>query len=1041
MIDPSAFGVWLKAQRKHLDLTQDELARRVGCAAESIRKIEAGVQRPSKQIAERLADCLAIPEDKRAEFVRLARAIHTVRDSDVVGDLQPRVDGRTSGTPSEQHTQPNGIGVVTVEDRGPAGVQIQNTRPTHVLREGKRGASTALFGELLRARRAALDLTRAELAGRVGCSTELIRRIEAGTRRPSKQVAARLAASLAIPEGEWAAFVAAARGVAAPSARLGPPGLTQRRHNLPAALTPLIGRERELGELRALLARKDVRLITLTGAGGSGKTHLALEVATEQVSNWPDGIWFVDLAPLRAPDQVALAIAQTLGIVERSDQPLAQTLAAFLRVRQLLLVLDNYEHLLDAAPLAAELLHAAPDIAILATSRVRLRLTGEHLYPVPPLALPDPAQAASLAALASVASVQLFLARAQAVQPDCALTEANASTVGAICTRLNGLPLAIELAAVRLPFFGFSALLARLDQVLPLLVDGPRDLPTRQHTLRATIAWSFDLLSPTSQTLLVRLGIFAGGWTLEQAKAVCGGSDATLDVEVSMAELLEHQLARRVEDMGGEGRFTMLELVREFAEERLDQRGERAMMEVRRATAILALAQRLVQQLDGDAPLPALAQLDAELGNLRAVLAWAEQPNGSADIGLCLAVTLVFYWRDRGLLQEGFEWALRLLRHPVVQVPTTLRARALCLTANLTAYNLADHTQALALADEGLGLARAFSDAPTIAWALQAKGWSLTMQGDIVAARQALQEALSGFRALGNSHQSANTLFYLARVFESERDLARARACYAEAQALYCALGDRRRANWIRNGLSWLALCEGDLVSAVRLMQEALVGARALGTPENITMHLRNLGDMLLDVEDPAQAMTAFTEALTINEGLGEPVGIAENLVGVADVLFAQGDVAGAQARYGVALRLLQEYRHLAGIGIALRNLARGAHAQGDWLQARTLLNESLALFVKSQNRNDLIATLNILSSFCQAEGRHERAVLFIAASHALTPYGNSQDEHSLALARTTLSDEGYAATWATGAAMTADEALVAARDELRHRAAARSTV
>jgi predicted ATPase len=330
-----------------------------------------------------------------------------------------------------------------------------------------------------------------------------------------------------------------------------------RRTNLPAQPTPLIGREREIADVSALLCRTDVHLVTLSGPGGTGKTRLALQVAAELIDGFADGVYFVDLAPIRDPALVASAIAETLGVKESGTQPLVQQLRTYLHDKTVLLLLDNFEQVLDAAPLVAELLTGAPALTVLVTSREMLHVRGEYEYEVPPLAVPNRAHLPSLEHLTQYAAVQLFIARAQAAKRDFAVTNATAPAVAEICVQLDGLPLAIELAAARVKLFGPEALLAQLNQRLPFLTDGPRDLPLRQQTLRATIDWSYALLDAAEQTLFRRLGVFVGGCTSEAAEAVCNAEDdLPLDAVGGLAALVDKSLLKQAEGTGGAPRFT-----------------------------------------------------------------------------------------------------------------------------------------------------------------------------------------------------------------------------------------------------------------------------------------------------------------------------------------------------------------------------------------------------------------------------------------------------------------------------------------------------
>jgi predicted ATPase/DNA-binding XRE family transcriptional regulator len=467
------------------------------------------------------------------------------------------------------------------------------------------------FGIWLKQRRKALDLTQAELAQRLGCATVTLQKIELDQRRPSKQLAERLAEVLDVQPAERPAFLQSARGglvrervivatiggEATRAVPCGRPASTIRpRHNLLAQSTSFIGREREINQVLTLLRREDVRLLTLTGAGGTGKTRISLRVAAEVLdaftSSLPDGVWLVDLAPISDSAVVPSAIATVLGVREATGRPLRESLLAYLATKQMLLVLDNFEQVLGATPLVADLLTGAPRLKILVTSRSLLGVYGEQTFAVPTLGLPEPSdgdpEVMRLEQVAHTEAVALFLARARAANPDFALTPTNIPAVVGICQQLDGLPLAIELAAARSRLLTPQALVQRLIQRMPgrlhLLTGGPRTLPARQQTLRNTIDWSYDLLTPAEQVLFRRLAVFAGGCTLEAVEAVCTGDDIRpVDVLDGVASLGDKSLLRQGATPDGEPRFSMLETIREYALEHLVASGEAAALRERHA--------------------------------------------------------------------------------------------------------------------------------------------------------------------------------------------------------------------------------------------------------------------------------------------------------------------------------------------------------------------------------------------------------------------------------------------------------------------------
>ncbi len=500
------------------------------------------------------------------------------------------------------------------------------------------------FGRWLRARRRVLDLTQDDLSRRVGCAVVTIQKIEADERRPSRQLAERLADGVQIAADDRAAIIMLAR--AEPYLDPAPPAEVAERPlrvpqrsptNLPAPLTQLIGRKADIAAVRNVLLRGETRLLTLIGPPGIGKTRLSLAVAHDMQAAFSHGGSFIALAPIRDPALVLVTIAQALGITETVGQPPLARLTTALQAQRRLLVLDNFEQVLAAAPLVVELLEACPGVKVLITSRAALYVRGERLYAVPPLLLPNLMRRLAPGALARTPAVALFIEHAQAVRPGFKLTAQNAAAVAAICVRLDGLPLAIELAATRIKLFSPDALLAKLHFPLALLTDGPTDLPARQQTIRSTIDWSYNLLSAHEQMLFQQLGVFVGGWTQEAAEAVCGIADSRLQIAdyvaqstiynpqsaivEGLASLLDQSLLVVLEPVADDPRFGMLELVREYARDRLRAAGEEMEMGRRHTVYLLELVETVVPKVGGPERRTALDQLEAELPNIRAAFA------------------------------------------------------------------------------------------------------------------------------------------------------------------------------------------------------------------------------------------------------------------------------------------------------------------------------------------------------------------------------------------------------------------------------------
>lgn len=607
--------------------------------------------------------------------------------------------------------------------------------------------------------------------------------------------------------------------------------LDRQPTNLPLQLTPFIGRDREVAAVRERLLQPEVRLLTLTGPGGTGKTRLALQVAADLLDAFRDGVWFVNLAPISDPALVTPTIASTLDVTEVAGQVLLETLKAFLRNKQLLLVLDNFEQVLPAAPVVTDLVVTAPGLTVLVTSRTLLGLYGEHNVAVPPLKVPDRTHLPPLERLGQYEAVRLFTERAQAAKAGFTITNENAPAVAEICMRLDGLPLAIELAAARIRLLSPQALLQRLSNRLKLLTGGGRDLPVRQQTLRGAIEWSYSLLDTAEQTLFARLAVFVGGSTLEAVEAVCNAEDDLgVDVLDAIASLVDKSLLQQAEGSGGEPRFVMLETIREYAWERLEMSGEADAIGRCHAEYFLTVAERAAPELSGPPQAVWLQQLEVEHANLRAALVWTLSPAGKVDVALRLGGALGQFWIKRSYLSEGRRWleavharsslaeAEAATSAPVPRVgggvsDPSLRARVL-LWAGMLASHQGDYVAARSRLDASVALWRGVEDRQATAQALNALGNTVSSQGDHPVARRHYQESLELWRELRDRRGIATVLTNQGMESLDQGDYATARALAEESLLLWREVGDRWAIALVLNNLGHVALEEGDYAAA-----------------------------------------------------------------------------------------------------------------------------------------------------------------------------------------------------------------------------------
>ena len=773
-------------------------------------------------------------------------------------------------------------------------------------------------------------------------------------------------------------------------------------HNLPAQLTPLVGRDHEVATACALLRQPDVRLLTLTGTGGVGKTRLGLQIATELIGDGTDGVCFVPLASISDPELVVPTIAQILGIKEIAERPLLDLLKESLRDKNLLLLLDNLEQVVTAAPQLTELVAACPHLKVLFTSRAVLHIRGEHEFPVPPLALPNRKQLHDVESLLQYPAVILFLERAQASMPDFELTTANVRAIAEICARLDGLPLAIELAAARIKVLPPQMLLARLEYRLPMLTSAARDVPMRQQTLRNAIAWSYHLLDGQEQQLFRRLAVFVAGCALAGAEALCAAlrnGSAALSVLDGVASLIDKSLLQQTERGAGEPHLVMLETIREYGLECLEALEEMEVTRRAHAAYYLRLSEETEQEFGGPQQAAGLERLEREHDNLRAAQRWSLEQAGHAEgvrreeIALRLGAALQRFWIIRGHVSEGRAFLARALLRSA-GVAASIRAKALIAAARL-ALAQGDYHDGEGLAQESLALCRELGDTAGIAFSLYLLGIVAWRKGNAPVARERSEESLALFRAAGDRERIAYALFQLAYMDSTQGEYARGRTLLEEAVTLHRELGNKRG---IAHALSQLA--------------QVLFVSQA----------------------DMSTVRVPLDESLALSRELGFKEGIAASFCLSGQVALSQGDMTTAHALSQQGLALYQEIGHRHGTAEALSLLGRVVAIQGDHAAARAHYEESLALASEVGDRLHVASCLEGLAGDVAANEESAWAAHLWGAAESLRasigaplqPIERAGYERAVADARAQLGKHAFATAWAEGRRMTPQQALTA---------------
>ncbi|MGB8647708.1 MAG: tetratricopeptide repeat protein [Anaerolineae bacterium] len=811
-----------------------------------------------------------------------------------------------------------------------------------------------IFAEWLKRRRKSLDLTREKLAFQVGCSFETIKKIESGDLKPSAQLAELIATKLQVPATRHAAFVQFARSntpmaaqafIELPLAGLSaaPAPLTP----LPGPVTSFLGRDREVRAALKMLHRPNIRLLTLSGPPGAGKTRLSLALAYTLQGEFPDGVFFVPLALVGDPALVLPTIAQALDIQEVAGRPLLAAMQTFLRDQRLLLVLDNFEQVVAAGPVVTDLLTAAPQVKVIVSSREILHVYGEHEFPVPPLELPDVRHLPPPVALSRYSAIALFVARAQAVKPGFELTETNAQAVAQICALLDGLPLAIEMAAAQMRRQSPPRVIAQLKERLVALGGGMRDLSPRQQTLRGAIDWSYNLLDDAERRLLGDMSVFAGSFTFAAVLA-CSQDDSPEyieNLETILGNLIDKNLAVLRADDAGVPRYTMFEMIRDYARDKLSVQGQLEAARTRHAAYYLLLAEQAAQELTGADGSNYLDRLDREHDNLRAALRWSlEQRSVEHALGLCIA--LGSFWVTRGHWTEGAQWtdqALALL--PVAHTRTEQRLRAGVLYAAAQLVSRSENDAApRAMYEESLHLRRLLGDRRAIAESLTSMSVFCYMHGEHDAARTYAREGLELCRALGDRPGCARLLNILGRLELARVEHAAARVYLLESITISRELQDKNSLAVALYHLGGAAGTEGRYADARRDLLKALELQRAFGDAYAVPAVLNSLGMCAAHQGDFAPAREWLAESLALERGLGDRYGEAFTHLGLGLVEFFQGNLAEAHGAMEESIRLAGHVGVKTGAARWARTyLGQIALAEGDYQTARRHGAETLA--------------------------------------------------------------------------------------------------
>jgi predicted ATPase/class 3 adenylate cyclase/DNA-binding XRE family transcriptional regulator len=978
-----SFGEWLRRRRKALGLTQEQLAQQINCSTSALRKLEAEERRPSEQMAKQLAEVFSIAPSERASFLKFARGTweaapagimkdtswHIPNPSEHKDQLNPKTHLATflftdiedstklwESAPEQMKvalqrhhavlqeaipsnggsvfqiigdafcavfpTAPSAIAAAVTAQHGlhqeqwdlPFPIRVRMGIHTGEAERTSNGSSTGGFASNQTLNRVARILDAAN-GGQVLLSlvTKELLEDSLPANTNLRDMGEHHLKDLARPEHLFQLNIAGLPWDFPPLNTL-----DLHRHNLPVQLTSFIGREKEIVELIHLLEK--ARMVTLVGPGGTGKTRLALQIGAELLEHFQNGVWLVDLAPVTDATLIIQTAIAVSGITAERDRPIMDTLKDYLRAKSLLLILDNCEHLLDAcAHFAESVLQSAPNVKVLATSRQALGIRGEQVYSVPSLSTPNIKELTTSEELTKFESVRLFVERATLVSPNFKLTKDNASSTAQICSRLDGNPLAIELAVARIRSMPVEQIASHIDDRFRLLTGGSRTALPRQQTLRSLMEWSYDLLTESERILLRRLAVFLGGWTLESAEAVCAGEPI---VSFAVMDLLSKLVDKSLVLIDNSGRYKFLETIRQYAREKLLESGEMQAIRQRHLTYFLTFAETNGRETLGSNQIAALKQLDEEYENIRDAMDWAIE-TGQVEEATQIATALAWlYWQSHALFQEAYQKMMLILNHPKTTKENLFRATALIIAVFHGSFIMGDSKQGQVMIDEAIEISKLAGEKGKnqLAWAHAI--WGLCMIGkDNLAAEQALDTGLSMAREMNDKFLLANTMEFQGSLAGIQKDYVRAQEFSNECIKLFREMGNHWGSARALGNIGFVLYLQGDFQGAQKYLEEALAIHRNIADKNNLITVLGILGQISALTANYAQAEELLEENLFFAKDSGwiQEIGTCTRDLAYLDLY--QGNPAAALALFRESLSLFENWDKV-GISLSLAGIA-----------------------------------------------------------------------------------------------------------------------